>query len=295
MIYSFITEHKPETISFKKACKELKVSSSGYFKHLKAEKKHKDSPLYLYESKVLKAFDFNKGFYGYRKLFHYLRDQKSVSVSLSQVRWILNKKGLRSRTQSVFKVSTSETNHKERISERVFKTGETKLSWTNQVWFSDITYLAVKGGGFVYLCVFLDAFSRKIVGWDLSSSLSGESVLMAFYRALRLRKAGKGLIVHSDRGVQYTAKAFRDKLKELGFVQSMSRKGNCYDNAQCESCFSLLKRELGVKVYSSMKEVKTEVFEWIEAWYNTRRLHSALGYKSPVQFEKELDTRKNTS
>ena len=295
MIYSFITEFKPSSVSFKRACRELKVSPSGYFKHLRKEKKHKDSQPYLYEPEVLKAFDFNRGFYGYRKLFHYLRDQKSVSVSLSQVRCILNKNGLRARTQSVFKVSTSETNHKERISERVFKTGETRLSKRNQVWLSDITYLAVKGGGFVYLCVFLDAFSRRIVAWDLSSSLSSQSVLTAFYRALRTRKVSKGLIVHSDRGVQYTAKVFRDKLRELGFIQSMSRKGNCYDNAQCESCFSLLKRELGLKLYSSMKEAKTEVFEWIEAWYNTHRLHSALGYKSPVQFEKELDTQQNTS
>ena len=293
MIYSFITKHKPEAISFKRACKELEVSPSGYFKHLKKE--GHPNQLCYYEQKVLKAFDLNKGFYGYRKLFHYLRDDKAMSVSLSKVRFILNKKGLRAKTQPVFKIGTSQTDHEEKISERLFKSGETKVSWINQVWLSDITYLAVTGGSFVYLCVFLDAFSRKIVGWNLSSSLSSESVLTAFYRALRTRKTSKGLIVHSDRGVQYTAKPFRDKLKELGFIQSMSRKGNCYDNAQCESCFSLLKRELGIKLYSNMKEAKTEVFEWIEAWYNTRRLHSALGYNSPVQFEKWLDTQKNTS
>ena len=127
------------------------------------------------------------------------------------------------------------------------------------------------------------------MGWDLSSSLSSVSVLTAFYRALKTRSVSRGLIVHSDRGVQYTSKAFRDKLKVLGFIQSMSRKGNCYDNALCESCFSLLKKELGDKTYPSMKEAKTDVFEWIEAWYNTKRLHSSLGYKSPVDFEKKLD------
>lgn len=290
MIYSFIRKHKPETISFQRVCRELEVSPSGYFKHLKTEKKEG-----FHEQRVLKAFELNKGFYGYRKLFHYLKDEKVVSVSLSKVRLILNKRGLRARTQSVFKVGTSQTYPKERISERVFKTGETRVFRINQVWLSDITYLAVTGGSFVYLSVFLDAFSRKIVGWNVSSNLSSESVLTAFYRALRTRKTSKGLIIHSDRGVQYTAKPFRDKLKELGFIQSMSRKGNCYDNAQCESCFSLLKRELGIKVYPNMKEAKREIFEWIEAWYNTRRLHSALGYKSPVQFETWLDTQKNTS
>ena len=100
------------------------------------------------------------------------------------------------------------------------------------------------------------------------------SVLTAFYRALKTRFVSRGLIVHSDRGVQYTSKAFRDKLKELGFVQSMSRKGSCYDNALCESYFSLLKKERGDKTYPSMKEAKTDVFEWIEAWYNTKRLSS---------------------
>ena len=189
MIYSFITKHKPRAISFKRACKELKVSPSGYFKHLKKE--GHSNKLCCYEQKVLKAFDFNKGFYGYRKLFHYLREEKAMSVSLSQVRLILNKRGLRARTHPVFKVSTSEASHKERISDRLFKTGETRVSWVNPVWLSDITYLALTGGSFVYLCVFLDAFSRKIVGWSLSSSLSSESVLTAFYRALRTRKTSK--------------------------------------------------------------------------------------------------------
>ena len=206
---------------------------------------------------------------------------------------ILKKQALKSKTRRIFKPCTSQTSYSNKISQRVYKLGETKLSGLNQVWLSDITYLSVSGGGFIYLSLFLDAFSRKIVAWDLSTSLSSQSVLTAFYKALRTRSVSKGLIVHSDRGVQYTSKAFRDKLKELGFIQSMSRKGNCYDNAQCESCFSLLKRELGNKVYLSRKEAKSNIFEWIEAWYNTKRLHSALGYKSPVEFEKIIDNNTN--
>ena len=111
-------------------------------------------------------------------------------------------------------------------------------------------------------------------------------VLRAFNRDVEKRSVTEGLIVHSDCGVQYTAGEFRERLKNLGFIQSMSRKGNCYDNAYCESCFSLLKRELGCKVYSNMNEAREEIFEWIEGWYNTHRLHSALGYRSPVEFEK---------
>ena len=291
MIYFFIKNNKPQGISFKKVCRQLQVSPSGYFKHLKKQQEIKAEM--KQEEKVLKAFEYHKGLYGYRKLFYYFLEKGDISLSLSQTRLILNKRGLKSKTRRVFKPNTSQTRHNNTISQRVYKSGQTKLSGLNQVWLSDITYLAVKDGGFIYLSLFLDAFSRKIVGWDLSSSLSAKSVLTAFYRALRTRKTSKGLIVHSDRGVQYSCKAFRDKLNELGFIQSMSRKGNCYDNAQCESCFSLLKRELGNKSYLNMKEAKTEVFEWIEAWYNTKRLHSSLGYKSPKDFEKTLDT--NTS
>ena len=137
------------------------------------------------------------------------------------------------------------------------------------------------------MAVFLDFYFRKIVGWDLSYSLSSEVVLRAFYSALKTISARKGLIIHSDRGVQYTAGGFRKQLKDLGFVQSLSRRGNCYDNAYCESCFSLLKRELGPKIYGSLNEARADIFEWIEAWYNTQRLHSSLGYRSPVEFEKK--------
>ena len=130
----------------------------------------------------------------------------------------------------------------------------------------------------------------------MSHSLSSEVVLRAFYGALRVRSVREGLIVHSDRGVQYTSGEFQKKLKDLGFVQSLSRRGNCYDNAHCESCFSLLKRELRPKVYESLSEARVDIFEWIEGWYNTQRLHSALGYMSPVEFEKKgLDLDGKTS
>ena len=193
-------------------------------------------------------------------------------------------------------MTTKTDPHNSFFSERVFKTGKTRLKALNQTWGSDITYLSSESGCFFYLAVFLDFYSRKIVGWDLSSSLSVQLVLRAFYRSLKTRSVSKGLIIHSDRGSQYTAGEFRKKLEEFGFVQSMSRKGNCYDNAYCESCFSLLKRELGFKVYGSMSEARQDVFEWIEGWYNTKRLHSALGYRSPSEFEKMLvDKRLNTS
>ena len=174
------------------------------------------------------------------------------------------------------------------ISPRVFQIEQTYVTKLNQVWSSDITYLKAEGNRFLYLGVFLDIFSRKVVGWELSSCLSGEFILKALFQGVRTRSVEGKLIIHSDRGVQYTSAVFRNSVKDLGFVQSMSRKGNCYDNAHCESFFSLFKRETRNKVYGSIVEARKEVFEWIEAWYNTRRFHSSLGYKSPVEFEEML-------
>ena len=165
------------------------------------------------------------------------------------------------------------------------------MTGLNQVWGSDITYLRMRAGFFLYLAVFLDFYSRRIVGWQVSSSLCGELVLRAFDRALRTRSVRGGLMIHSDRGCQYTAGEFRRRLEELGFVQSFSRTGNCYDNAYCESCFSLLKRELGSKVYRSVNEARLDIFEWIEGWYNTHRLHSLWAIEALWHLRKCLLTK----
>ena len=283
MMYSFITEHKPSSLSVKRACSTCSLSRSGYFKHLQSQKQPKK--LLQTQEQVVKAFDLHKRLYGYRKVYAYLLKTDN-SFSQDQVRGIFNKQGLKAKTVKAFKPCTTQSKHKATISKRLFKSEETVVRAMNQVWGSDITYLSVIGQSFLYLVIFLDFYSRRLVSWEISSSLSGSFVLKAFNRAAETRFVKEGLILHSDRGVQYTSRGFRSRVEELGFVQSMSRKGNCYDNAYCESFFSLLKRELGPKVYESMEEAKEDIFEWIEGWYNTKRLHSALGYRSPVEFEK---------
>ena len=288
MIYQFITENRVKNLSLKKTCFVFSVSPSGYFKSLKLKRKQIQNN--RKKEEVAKAFRLHKGKYGYRKVFHYLNRKRGFSGSSSQVRHTLKEYGLRARKPKPFKPITTQSDKSSSKGVRVFKVGETVITRVNQVWGSDITYLKAIGGNFLYLAVFLDFYSRKIVGWDVSHSLSSEVVLKAFHGALRVRSVKEGLIVHSDRGVQYTAREFQKELKNLGLVQSLSRRGNCYDNAHCESCFSLLKRELGHKVYESLNEARVDIFEWIEGWYNTQRLHSALGYRSPMEFEeKELD------
>jgi transposase InsO family protein len=158
----------------------------------------------------------------------------------------------------------------------------------DKVWVSDITYLATRSG-WLYLTVIIDLFSRMVVGWALSSSLSHEMVVTALKRAIRSRHPAKGLIFHSDRGVQYACTDFRKELDAQGFIQSMSRKGDCWDNAVAESFFGIMKTELVYhEKYEGRQDTLHSIFEYIEAFYNRQRRHSALGYLSPAEYEKQI-------
>jgi putative transposase len=153
-------------------------------------------------------------------------------------------------------------------------------------WVSDITFIP-SNSGWLYLCVFIDLFSRMVVGWALSRSLKRELVIDAFWRAVWRRRPQRGLIVHSDRGCQYASAEFRELLKQHGFIQSMSRKGNCWDNAVAESWFRSLKTELIYDAkYSGYDDAKRDLFEHIEIYYNRERRHATLGYVSPAEFER---------
>lgn len=157
----------------------------------------------------------------------------------------------------------------------------------NQVWVTDITYIATKEG-WLYLAIILDLFDRKIVGWSMDSTMTQQLVINALNNAVRRRKPAKGLIHHSDRGSQYASKAYQSLLRSYGMRASMSRKGNCYDNACAESFFGTLKTEMVYFCkYGSRAQAKSSIFEYIELFYNTERLHSSLNYKSPKDYEKE--------
>ena len=142
------------------------------------------------------------------------------------------------------------------------------------------------GSGWLYLTVIIDLFSRLVVGWALSSSLSHEMVVTALKRAIRKRNPHKGLIFHSDRGIQYACEDFRNELADHGFVQSMSRKGDCWDNAVAESFFAIIKTELVYhEKYRGHQDTLHSLFEYIEAFYNRERKHSAIGYLAPAEYE----------
>lgn len=159
----------------------------------------------------------------------------------------------------------------------------------NQRWVTDITYVWT-GEGWAYLAAILDLFSRRIVGWALDSTMHTSLVLRALDSAIVTRQPEVGLLHHSDRGCQYTSFDYRSRLYELGVEVSMSRKGNCWDNAVAESFFATLKKELVHREsWTSRAQLRAAVFEYIETFYNRRRLHSYLGYRTPAQFEEDFD------
>lgn len=245
---------------------------------------------------IREVYQDSKGTYGSPRLFKQLQEN-AVPCSENHVARLMRQHGLRGIGQPRYVVTTQ--SHPDfpvapNVLQRRFDVGV--IAQPDRVWASDITYIAVRGG-WLYLAVVLDLYSRRVVGWHLSESLSQELTLEALKMALRLRQPKAGLIYHSDRGVQYTAAAHQELLRQHGAITSMSGKGNCWDNAVVESFFATVKKEriyrsgtqggrrrAGLR-YQNLHEARADLRDYIENWYNRRRLHSTLGYLSPIQFE----------
>jgi putative transposase len=179
---------------------------------------------------------------------------------------------------------TTKSNHKHPVAENVLQR-QFSVPTANRVWVSDITYIAT-AEGWMYLCAVLDLYSRRAVGWSMGRGLGVELAERAVQMAVMHRRPARGLVLHTDRGVQYCATAFRALTADSGIVQSMSRKGDCWDNACAETFFKSLKTELiGDRVFETREQARREIFEYIEVFYNRHRLHSYLGYLTPAEFE----------
>ncbi|PKA23060.1 IS3 family transposase [Leptospira levettii] len=213
---------------------------------------------------------------------------RGIKVSLPTVAKIMRENGIKAITSQKFKPpATTDSNHNEAISPNLLEQNF-NIKTPNTVYVTDITYIPYMFG-FLYLCKFKDLCTKKIVGWAVDTHMKTTLVMRAFENALDNQKPNKGLIIHSDRGSQYASKEFREELSSKGFIQSMSRKGNCWDNAPAESFFATLKREFtNHKNFHSLEQARSSLFEYIEVFYNRKRLHSKIGYKSPVTFENEF-------
>jgi putative transposase len=256
------------------------VSRAGYYRFVTREEADRDMELREWIRKI--AFEMPS--YGYRRVYPELKRRKQ-GASYRRVRRIRREDNLVCKRRRSF-VRTTDSAHGFRVYPNLAK--EMAPTSTDQLWVADITYIRLSCE-FVYLAVILDAFSRRVIGWELGHTLQGELTLAALRMALKNRKITPGLVHHSDRGVQYASTSYIDLLTRYGIKISMSRRGNPYDNAQAESFMKTLKYEEVYRAeYRDEREVRREMKRFLEKVYNEKRLHSALDYVPPSEFERNL-------
>lgn len=289
MLYQFIDDHAKE-FPVQRQCSVLEVSKSGYYDWLSGRTHQISAAQAQQRQQIISTFEHHRSRYGTRRIVAALADQ-GLQLSRSKVRGVLQQEGMKAIQPRSFVPRTTDSRHSYPISPNLLleRAGPQRV---NEVWVGDITYIPVSGGIWAYLSVWMDLFSRKIVGWELIDHMKEDLVIASMHKALHTRSPPVGLIVHSDRGGQYGGKAFR-KLLGKGIRQSMSRADNVYDNAFMESCFSRFKAELlQGGIFQGIEDGYTEIFEYIEMYYNVERLHSSIGYKSPACFEAEYQKNK---
>ena len=265
-------------------CKVLMVSLSGYYESLKRSPCQQMIRRENISQSIAHSYFQSNRIYGYRKVHKDLMEE-NINCCSETVRRIMRGIGLHSRVKRKF-VVTTDSKHSFKIADNILNRNFT-ADCPNQKWAADITYIPTKSG-WLYLAVVMDLFSRRIVGWSMSKNIDCQLVKNAMKMAILHRNPDKGLIHHSDRGVQYAAQDFQDLLYDNDFICSMSRKGNCWDNACVESFFGSLKSEwIKDKKYESYKEAEIGIFNYIEVFYNRKRRHASLGNVSPAEYERK--------
>jgi len=262
------------------ACEIARVSLAGFYRHY-AEHEPRQADVELRD--LIQRIALENRFYGYRRITAELAHQ-GVVVNHKRVSRLMRADNLLAVRKRRF-VFTTDSRHTYAIYSNL--AGRMPLTGINQLWVADITYVRLRET-FVYLAIVMDAYSRRVVGWELAEDLRAELALGALDRALADRSIGPGAVHHSDRGVQYCCRAYVEKLQGQGFLISMSRAGNPYDNAKAESFMKTLKsEEVHLRRYRDQEEARASIQRFIEEVYNPKRLHSALGYLSPEAFEEQ--------
>jgi putative transposase len=285
--YAWISEHR-DSFPVVLMCEVLDVSSSGYYASIDREPSARWTRHERIKAAVARVHAQSHGIYGSAKIAQALQEQDELeSACRNTVAAAMRELGLKSRVRKAFTPTTTRVDPTRQPAPNTLDRDFTAAA-PNRKWVTDITYLPT-AQGWVYLAVVLDLFSRKVVGWTISSSLATELVSGALRQAIESRRpAGQQLLHHSDRGSQYTSDAYQQILKTLGIECSMSRSGSCYDNAVIERFFWSLKHEWTKhESFENLAAARLSVFKYIETFYNTERLHQTLGYKSPNQFEAE--------
>ena len=266
-------------------CAELDVSASGYYdwqsrRVCPGPRALQDQAL---KQEIQSIHAASRQTYGSPRIVMELR-KAGARHGRNRVARLMKQEGLCGRQKSRYRVQTTDSNHNEPIAPNRLAEAP-KASAPNQIWVADITYVQTQEG-WLYVAAILDLYSRKIVGWAMGEHIDTALILKALFMALLHRQPPPSLLFHSDRGVQYASTDYRTALAQAGLVASMSRKGNCYDNAAMESFWSTLKLELVYRRdFQTRAHARSEIFDYIEVFYNRQRSHSALNYLSPVDFE----------
>jgi transposase InsO family protein len=270
-------------------CRNLQVTRQGYYAFEQRPQSARAAQEVLLRECVREAHARSKGRYGSPRVHQALR-REGHRVSKRRVERVMRSLGLCARERRRYRVTTAA--HPDHDKAPNVLNREFSATRPNQCWVTDISYVWTDEG-WCYLAVILDLFSRAVVGWALDASLSTTLPLAALDMALRRRGPVAGLLHHSDRGCQYTSAEYRTELARRGIEVSMSRRGNCWDNAVAESFFSTIKAELiRSQHWTGRLELRTAVFEYIEVFYNRRRLHSSLSYRTPLEIETEYHAAK---
>lgn len=267
-------------------CRVLKVSSSGYYVWLKREPSTRQKRRDMLKAEIQHIYRASKSRYGSPRITAELKAQ-GIKASQPMVAKLMREMHLRSIVRKKFKITT-DSSHKYPVAENKLNR-EFKVAEPNTAWVSDITYIHSKEG-WSYLTTVIDLFDRKVIGWALSHTMKTKDTVVSALNMAKINRPinkNKTLIFHSDRGIQYACDEFREELQKHGnIVRSMSRKGNCWDNAVAESFFKTLKTELVYHYkYETKKEVELSVFEYIETWYNTKRRHKHLNNLTIFEYE----------
>ena len=271
-----------EGFSVAALCHSLEVSRSGYYawkagcRSSRAEEDRRLMP------EVRAVFRAHKRRYGARRIAREL-SKRGTPCGTRRAGRLMREMGLEAIQPKSFRPRTTESRHRLGYSPNLLVNGRFPQA-VNRVWVGDITYVPLVENGFLYLALLMDLYSRRIVGWELDDNMRESLVLSALRFAIAGRQPLPGLIHHTDRGGQYAGSEYRRVLERARIKQSMSRADDCYDNAFMESCFGTIKRELEMERYENSAIARKEVFGYIR-YYNTRRIHSSLGYLTPAEFE----------
>lgn len=280
MKYAFIEQHR-QLFPVSRLCAVLGVSPSGYYAARGRQPGQRSQANQRLALHIRVAHRASRQTYGYRRIYHELRAQ-GMTVGRHRIARLMRELGVQAKGRRPYK-RTTRANPQHPVASNHLQR-DFSASQPNQKWVVDITYIAT-GQGWLYLAVVMDLFSRKIVGWSMDTRMKTDLVATALQMALRQRRPSSDLLHHSDRGSQYTSADYQRLLARHGITVSMSRSGNCYDNAAMESFFATLKTECADHRFPTRQDARTALFDFIECWYNRARRHSTLGYLSPEAFE----------